>query len=174
MLELPMNNTPPDLGGFALSLSSNLAMADSHRSAPCFFASAAPAPDKQASVAAKASGVIDFVKIPFNIILRMRIENLSRPASGCKGFHRQHPRECGLTCPHESATFAATMKINKIKFVFSLAAMVAFLAVGCQKEEDPQQNLSTEQKASLSEEEKESMQGMEEYDNTNNPDNRKE
>ena len=66
------------------------------------------------------------------------------------------------------------MKINKIKFVFSLAAMVAFLAVGCQGEQDPSANLSEEQKASLSEEEKESMQGMEEYDNANNPDNRKE
>jgi len=91
MLELPMNNTPPGLGGFALSLSSNLAMADSQRSGPCFFASAAPAPDKQASVAAKASGVIDFVKIPFNSVLRIRSEKLSRPASGCKEFHRPRP-----------------------------------------------------------------------------------
>jgi PBP1b-binding outer membrane lipoprotein LpoB len=66
------------------------------------------------------------------------------------------------------------MKINKIKFVFGLAAMVAFLAVGCQQEQDPTANLSEEQKASLSDEEKSSQQDMENYDSGSSPDDRKE
>lgn len=53
------------------------------------------------------------------------------------------------------------MKINKIKFVFGLAAIVAFLAVGCQKEEDPTANLTQEQKSSMSDEEAASVQDAE-------------
>ncbi|GEM_PF-7038569 len=66
------------------------------------------------------------------------------------------------------------MKTNGIKFVFGLAAVTAFLAIGCQKEEDPTANLTDEQKASISDEEAASMEGVENYDSGSSPDDRKE